>query len=317
MLYVLGGSAPAAAAVPCATCRPLCGTPTAVGGASTAASSSLLSDTGLSLASSSLKFGAPGMPSRGSTDGRSTPSAASSSSPSSIAGGSPPPCVPGGGLRRGLGAPPSPDCQRLIELQATAASATELVLGGGLTALGRAVGGLTAPPAGQLAAGAAANGALPPGALSSGGSASSSGGQLAPVCSPAPQQPAAGEPEPATPSAATAVAAAPTGAAGGGGGEPPLARSLGVSVASLERLFRADGAQDWEQPVWMVVNLQVGWAAGGLVAALHGGSGRGPPPPPGGGCHGCFAWRQRCAAAARGSQRSAARRARGRRPAAC
>jgi len=38
--------------------------------------------------------------------------------------------------------------------------------------------------------------------------------------------------------------------------EPPLAVALGVSVASLERLFRAGGQHDFEQPVWMVVNLQ-------------------------------------------------------------
>eukprot|EP00775_Hariotina_reticulata_P007291 gene7291-7504_t len=37
---------------------------------------------------------------------------------------------------------------------------------------------------------------------------------------------------------------------------PPLARELGVSCASLIRLFRADADAEYEQPVWMVVNLQ-------------------------------------------------------------
>lgn len=37
-----------------------------------------------------------------------------------------------------------------------------------------------------------------------------------------------------------------------------LASRLDVSLSSLERLFRADTQQDFEQPVWMVVNLQVG-----------------------------------------------------------
>jgi len=50
--------------------------------------------------------------------------------------------------------------------------------------------------------------------------------------------------------------------AGGGddggaeGGEPALARDLGVTLASLDRLFRSNGKRDFEQPVWMVVNLQ-------------------------------------------------------------
>lgn len=55
------------------------------------------------------------------------------------------------------------------------------------------------------------------------------------------------------------------GSGGGGGdggtrgeGEPPLTRELGVSISSLARLFTADGRHDFEQPVWMVVNLQVG-----------------------------------------------------------
>jgi len=38
--------------------------------------------------------------------------------------------------------------------------------------------------------------------------------------------------------------------------EPSLVRELGVTLASLERLFRAEGRHDYEQPVWMVVNLQ-------------------------------------------------------------
>jgi hypothetical protein len=38
---------------------------------------------------------------------------------------------------------------------------------------------------------------------------------------------------------------------------PPLAREMGVSCASLIRLFRADADAEYEQPVWMVVNLQV------------------------------------------------------------
>lgn len=44
---------------------------------------------------------------------------------------------------------------------------------------------------------------------------------------------------------------------GGGDALPPLARELNVSVASLIRLFKADIDVDYEQPVWMVVNLQV------------------------------------------------------------
>eukprot|EP00877_Chromochloris_zofingiensis_P010870 jgi/Chrzof1/6036/Cz17g03070.t1 len=43
---------------------------------------------------------------------------------------------------------------------------------------------------------------------------------------------------------------------GGGDALPPLARELNVSVASLIRLFKADIDVDYEQPVWMVVNLQ-------------------------------------------------------------
>jgi len=38
--------------------------------------------------------------------------------------------------------------------------------------------------------------------------------------------------------------------------ELSLVRELGVTFASLERLFRAEGRHDYEQPVWMVVNLQ-------------------------------------------------------------
>jgi hypothetical protein len=49
------------------------------------------------------------------------------------------------------------------------------------------------------------------------------------------------------------------GSSSSSGGELPLlARELGVSVASLGRLFRAEAEADFEQPVWMVVNLQVG-----------------------------------------------------------
>lgn len=38
---------------------------------------------------------------------------------------------------------------------------------------------------------------------------------------------------------------------------PPLACELGVTADTLSRLFRADAEAEYEQPVWMVVNLQV------------------------------------------------------------
>jgi hypothetical protein len=44
---------------------------------------------------------------------------------------------------------------------------------------------------------------------------------------------------------------------GEGGGSCPLARELGVSLSSLVRLFTADRSDEFDQPVWMVVNLQV------------------------------------------------------------
>jgi hypothetical protein len=50
-------------------------------------------------------------------------------------------------------------------------------------------------------------------------------------------------------------------AAGTAEGDPPLVLELGVSLAALERLFTAEGRHDFEQPVWMVVNLQVSSAA--------------------------------------------------------
>jgi hypothetical protein len=53
------------------------------------------------------------------------------------------------------------------------------------------------------------------------------------------------------------AAVPPAAAAGGDDPEPALARELGVTLPSLERLFRAEGRHDFEQPVWMVVNLQV------------------------------------------------------------
>jgi hypothetical protein len=63
----------------------------------------------------------------------------------------------------------------------------------------------------------------------------------------------------AAPAAGGAAAAGGTAAAGdpAADAEPLLARELGVTAASLARLFRADGKHDFEQPVWMVVNLQV------------------------------------------------------------
>jgi hypothetical protein len=59
---------------------------------------------------------------------------------------------------------------------------------------------------------------------------------------------------------AAAAAAEPAGPAGSSSSSsevPLLARELGVSVGSLMRLFRADAEAEFEQPVWMVVNLQV------------------------------------------------------------
>jgi hypothetical protein len=55
------------------------------------------------------------------------------------------------------------------------------------------------------------------------------------------------------------AAAEPAGPAGSNSSSevPLLARELGVSVGSLMRLFRADAEAEFEQPVWMVVNLQV------------------------------------------------------------
>lgn len=52
----------------------------------------------------------------------------------------------------------------------------------------------------------------------------------------------------------------PGGAFAMGGGmdqSPPLVQQLGVSIDSLARLFRADADTEFEQPVWMVINLQV------------------------------------------------------------
>ncbi|KAI8472520.1 MAG: hypothetical protein J3K34DRAFT_503549 [Monoraphidium minutum] len=57
-----------------------------------------------------------------------------------------------------------------------------------------------------------------------------------------------------------APAAAAGGEAGGeeegAAGPPPLVLELGVTLATLERLFTAGAAQELGQPVWMVVNLQ-------------------------------------------------------------
>ncbi|KIY94413.1 hypothetical protein MNEG_13550, partial [Monoraphidium neglectum] len=63
----------------------------------------------------------------------------------------------------------------------------------------------------------------------------------------------------ATGGAARLGEAPPAGAGSGEAGQraaPALAVELGVSMASLERLFRADGAAGCDQPVWMAVNLQ-------------------------------------------------------------
>jgi hypothetical protein len=49
---------------------------------------------------------------------------------------------------------------------------------------------------------------------------------------------------------------------GEGAGSCPLARELGVSLASLVRLFTADRSDEFDQPVWMVVNLQVRSSSG-------------------------------------------------------
>jgi hypothetical protein len=47
----------------------------------------------------------------------------------------------------------------------------------------------------------------------------------------------------------------------GGGVDPQatlnLLAELGVSFESLQRLLTADRCDEFEQPVWMVVNLQV------------------------------------------------------------
>lgn len=55
------------------------------------------------------------------------------------------------------------------------------------------------------------------------------------------------------------ISAGSEGHAGAGVEEPLLARELGVTMESMARLFRVDGRHAFEQPVWMVVNLQV-WA---------------------------------------------------------
>jgi hypothetical protein len=129
-------------------------------------------------------------------------------------------------------------------------------------------------------------GGAPRSRSSAAGSCSSNddgGPAAAPAAAAAPPQLLAGFSfgSPAAPAGAAVAASAPAVAEGTGGGdddgsskaaeaeaegEPALARELGVTVASLDRLFCAGRRHEFEQPVWMVVNLQVGGrgrAAGG------------------------------------------------------
>jgi hypothetical protein len=81
------------------------------------------------------------------------------------------------------------------------------------------------------------------------------------------------------PAAAGAARGEAQGESGGGAAAdaaedeaPQLVRELGVSLESMERLFTADTQQEFKQPVWMVVNLQV-W---GAVIALRDARAAGP-----------------------------------------
>ncbi|WIA24133.1 hypothetical protein OEZ85_013728 [Tetradesmus obliquus] len=89
------------------------------------------------------------------------------------------------------------------------------------------------------------------------------------LASPSSSRPGLASPTPTSPAAAAAaakqgagkLAAAAAAEAGSSSSSsssevPLLARELGVSVGSLGRLFRAEAEADFEQPVWMVVNLQ-------------------------------------------------------------
>ncbi|WIA44621.1 hypothetical protein OEZ86_007339 [Tetradesmus obliquus] len=87
------------------------------------------------------------------------------------------------------------------------------------------------------------------------------------LASPSSSRPGLASPTPTSPAAAAAAkqgagklaaaAAAEAGSSSSSSSEVPLlARELGVSVGSLGRLFRAEAEADFEQPVWMVVNLQ-------------------------------------------------------------
>jgi hypothetical protein len=48
-----------------------------------------------------------------------------------------------------------------------------------------------------------------------------------------------------------------------------LLSELGVSMESLQRLLTADCADEFDQPVWMVVNLQVRARVGGCCGAVY------------------------------------------------